>query len=142
MCALNALFGAPEVRLVFSPNMSKPAQWTPKSILHLYLTFPAPTKNGAKMGLKGTVKALVRALEGRLVFSRRTSPNHRGGIQSQVRACILCFGHRKKRRENGPRQSIKCTRSCAECASSFFAPNMSKPPRLTTNLCLRTDLMF
>ena len=95
----------------FAPNMSKPPQWTPNSILHMYLTFPAPTKNGAKTSLEGTVTALVRALEVRLVFSHRTCPNQRGGIQTQVRACILCFGHRKKRRENRPRQSIKCTGS-------------------------------
>ena len=126
----------------FAPNMSKPPQWTPNSILHMYFTFPAPTKNGAKTSLEGTVNALVRALEVRPLFSHRTCPNHRSGIQTQVRACILCFGHRKKRRENGPRQSIKCTGSCNECASSFFAPNMSKPPRLTPNLCLRRYLMY
>ena len=112
----------------FAPNMSKQPHWTPNSIHYMYLMFPATTKNGTKTGPADTVNALVRALEVRLLFSDRTCPKQRGGIQTQVRACILCFGHRKKRRENGPRQSIKCTGSCAECASSFFAPNMSKPP--------------
>ena len=72
----------------------------------MYLTFPAPTKNGAKTGLKGTVNALVRALEVRLVFSHRTCPNHRVGIQTQVRACILYFGHRKKDAKTGPVRAL------------------------------------
>ena len=51
-------------------------------------------------------------------------------------------GTDKERGENGLRRYNKCTGSCAECASSFIAPNMSKPPRLTPNLSLRRYRMY
>ena len=72
----------------------------------MYLMFPATTKNAAKTGPADTVNTLVRALEGRLVFSRRTCPNHRVGIQTQVRACILYFGHRKKDAKTSPVRAL------------------------------------
>ena len=72
----------------------------------MYLMFPAPTKNGAKTGPAGTVNAMVRALEVRLHFSHRTCPKHRGGIQTQIRASILCFGDRKKDVKTGPVRAL------------------------------------
>lgn len=99
-------------------------------------------ESGTKTDPVGALNAQVRAPKVHLVFLHRTCPTYPSGLQTQVCTCVLWFGHHKKQKENGTRRCIKCTGSCAESASCFFAPNLSKAPWWTPNSSLHTYLMF
>ena len=183
-CKLNALIRELKVRLVFShrtcPNRPGGLQTQGCACVLCF----CPRQKRHKNGPVGALNALVRAPKVRLVFSHRKSPSHSGGLQTQVCACMLWFGHRKKMTRKWTCRCIKCTGSCAEsvsfshqtclthrpgglqtqvyacvlcfghrkkrhengpvgalnalvCAPKvrliFFEPNMSKPPRWTPN---------